>query len=514
MTIREEDPRRFRANVEASWAVMSAIVAQITEPCQIMHLEPHPGVGYDCLSLVTPTERGEPHVRIMMNRNGETTSVGGHFYDATWEKVEEMGPEAVADELVDLAGLAGRGSPDESTHRTRGVARRVLEWIVAHRMDEFYVGPPQWPGAPSSSRHALQGGTDDWSTDPQHRFLILGLAGSVADVMDLAGAPSGRGDEIARLARDIAQCARIAPASADTSDPCHTVLHVAQQLEERARSRGYRQVPEAWVGDLEQARVMILSSNPAISWHEDPAKREAFPLGGFDDPSRVHPDWPVERVVEFQTRRLDQRLPRPYVRLGDGSFLSVAGTYAKNKSKYWPKSFAVAREVLGDAFDAERDLVLTEVVHCKSQGEIGVASASVTCAQRYLERIVRLSAARLIVVAGAKARDRIRELVAQMDSDRLRIEVTPAFGVFPTRGAADDSPTAPWRSEQLGLLRIDGRSVPLVALQQLTMGSNPYRSLGSVLSGDVLGRLSALVRATEPLGFRDRGALLDALSLR
>lgn len=46
---------------------------------------------------------------------------------------------------------------------------------------------------------------------------------------------------------------------------------------------------------------------------------------------------------------------------------------------------------------------MTEVVHCKSRYEIGVATAASTCAQLYLDDILRLSAASLIAVVGKKA---------------------------------------------------------------------------------------------------------------
>jgi len=53
---------------------------------------------------------------------------------------------------------------------------------------------------------------------------------------------------------------------------------------------------------------------------------------------------------------------------------------------------------------------MTEIVHCKSKGEVGVTSAAALCAQRYLERVLALSDARLVVVLGAKARDRLRPI--------------------------------------------------------------------------------------------------------
>lgn len=46
---------------------------------------------------------------------------------------------------------------------------------------------------------------------------------------------------------------------------------------------------------------------------------------------------------------------------------------------------------------------MTEVVHRKSGGEAGVASAARTCAGRYLDKILSLTAAPVVVVVGKQA---------------------------------------------------------------------------------------------------------------
>lgn len=52
--------------------------------------------------------------------------------------------------------------------------------------------------------------------------------------------------------------------------------------------------------------------------------------------------------------------------------------------------------------------MLTEVVHCKSRNEAGVAAAAETCAGRYLTRVLAASGARVVVVLGAVARREVR----------------------------------------------------------------------------------------------------------
>lgn len=304
----------------------------------------------------------------------------------------------------------------------------------------------------------------------------------------------GQLQEAELLAAEISHCARIPKGVSVSGDPCYEILNIREQVKERKRSGGFRQLPEAWVGNLVRARVMILSSNPAISFKEKPAEQEAFPLGGFDDPTVLHPDWPLSRVVEFQTRRFDQGLPVPFVRVEDGAFLARSGKYEKNKSRYWLKSFDLGREIIGSEFDPARDLVLTEVVHCKSQGEKGVAAASTPCARRYLARILRLSAAKLIVVAGAHARNRIMEIAARSAIDGLSVDVAGGFGRFRDSGAVGVNP-----AEHVGILRLGHRSIPIVGLQQLTMGSNQFRTLGSILDTESRQRLSEIVVSESPL---------------
>ena len=50
------------------------------------------------------------------------------------------------------------------------------------------------------------------------------------------------------------------------------------------------------------------------------------------------------------------------------------------------------------------DFALTEVVHCKSLMGSGVLEAREFCSKRYLERVLSVSAAKVLVVCGEKAR--------------------------------------------------------------------------------------------------------------
>ncbi len=68
---------------------------------------------------------------------------------------------------------------------------------------------------------------------------------------------------------------------------------------------------------------------------------------------------------------------------------------------------ARAVELLGPGAEPFRDYAMTEVVHCKSKNEVGVKKAAATCADRYLDRVVALSPAEVVVIVGSHAHDRL-----------------------------------------------------------------------------------------------------------
>ena len=61
-------------------------------------------------------------------------------------------------------------------------------------------------------------------------------------------------------------------------------------------------------------------------------------------------------------------------------------------------------ELLGREAQPGIDYALTEIVHCKSKHETGVREAEDFCANRYLKRVLSLSAAGILVVLGKAAR--------------------------------------------------------------------------------------------------------------
>jgi hypothetical protein len=128
-----------------------------------------------------------------------------------------------------------------------------------------------------------------------------------------------------------------------------------------------RQVPEPWNGDLLNAPLLFVSSNPAINLNED------YPDGNSDT-------WPVERNADFFTHRfgggaetwtLDGRRPR-----------QTDGSFATGDGQFWGQISGRARDILGRPDVRGVDWALTEVVHCKSVAGAGVAAAADYCANR------------------------------------------------------------------------------------------------------------------------------------
>ncbi len=91
--------------------------------------------------------------------------------------------------------------------------------------------------------------------------------------------------------------------------------------------------------------------------------------------------------------------------------LKETGEYSKG----WVKFLAAVRKRTAELLDTNSrdvrpgiDYVITEVVHCKSRNEIGVNSAANTCVNQYLQRVIAISGAAVIVPLGAYAASHIR----------------------------------------------------------------------------------------------------------
>lgn len=171
MKPRDHNPSLFRDNVRKSWAVMAHVVKNISDDALVMHRQPLEGLEYDCLSLATLDRNDRPQFRVTMNRNGVNCDV----LPWIWRRVDEVGAEAVALELIAAAGL--ERSPQARRTETGDICDQVVAWIDAHQHEEFYVGPLNWPG---SCRELLDVPPPD-DPEPSQRMhnpvISLGIGG-------------------------------------------------------------------------------------------------------------------------------------------------------------------------------------------------------------------------------------------------------------------------------------------------------------------------------------------------
>ena len=194
-------------------------------------------------------------------------------------------------------------------------------------------------------------------------------------------------------------------------------------------SIGHR--PEPWAGDLENSKIMFLSSNPSF------------------DPFENYPtfEWPDEKATDFYVRRFTQDDSRGYGAtdgpdIGDFDRTILLDGSRTKQVKTWKVLRSRAAILLGKPIEktlASSDYVMTEVVHCKSRNEIGVADALPVCVSKWFKPILSLSGAKLIVVSGSHAGAAVKKAIVEISNGELSLRDDwgswgggyPATGVWP-----------------------------------------------------------------------------------
>jgi hypothetical protein len=119
---------------------------------------------------------------------------------------------------------------------------------------------------------------------------------------------------------------------------------------------------------------------------------ELYPTAAWPDPDRV--DFFHGRFTPGPVPWIDDHMR---ARRKDGT-LPPRGTM------FWLAARARAREMLGrEEVEPGVDYALTEVVHCKSDKELGVAKALPTCVATWLQPLLQLAAARVVALLGSRA---------------------------------------------------------------------------------------------------------------
>jgi hypothetical protein len=216
--------------------------------------------------------------------------------------------------------------------------------------------------------------------------------------------------------------------------------------ERRERWRREHHLPEPWVGRIDLAPVLFVSSNPNLS-STRPVERPVI-----EEPQPLR-ELASHTLAEHASLRYPFRAPKAtwdndaVIDRYENAFevwMEPSGTRARvpegarraRKTPFWRVVRLLAQELYRDrTVEPGADYALTEVVHCKSKREAGVADALRPCVERYLERVLAAAVADVVIVLGAQARSAF-ELIAPgcstgQTSDLCGKDRTLAFAPHP-----------------------------------------------------------------------------------
>ena len=208
-------------------------------------------------------------------------------------------------------------------------------------------------------------------------------------------------DEASKLALEINSCNEVKKALDDKEHPCHEVVKwQANQWQppilQIENSKMHR--PEAWTGDIVNAPILFLSSNPSFDADEN------YPNWKLDE-------WSIQKVEDFSVKRFTSEIARGFGASDGLSKQEIDRTIDKNgdllkKVTYWNWARNMVAFIHGKEtweVSAHTDYAMTEIVHCKSKKEVGVKQARLKCKDKFLEQILEISNAQLIFISGQHA---------------------------------------------------------------------------------------------------------------
>ncbi len=267
--------------------------------------------------------------------------------------------------------------------------------------------------APPKGHRRSEKATAGWSRSPvgQHRLFaagfsaLLSVTGGVPSPRFAASRPfpvgsgskagevrppaTARGTPVTatqEVFESIAYCKNLAICRCgDRSHPCAKIVDSQHVPDEDF------QLPEPWRGQIDKARVLFLGSNPSIG----------------DDRHALHSS-PQAQVWESQ-----------HLAFGGGSRAYIVDGIRAVKPdgssdrvvRYWSSIRARARELIPAAVPGE-DYAISEIVHCKSKSEEGVAEAAQTCYATHMSAVFSVAAAKVVIVLGKFAKERLLGAVA------------------------------------------------------------------------------------------------------
>lgn len=158
------------------------------------------------------------------------------------------------------------------------------------------------------------------------------------------------------------------------------------------------QLPEPWRGQIDNARILFVGSNPSIG-------DDRYAL-------QSSPEW---QAWESQHLAFGGG-SRPYII--DGIKTTKSNGSPDRVVRYWSSIRARARELIPGAIPG-KDYAISEIVHCKSKAEEGVARAAKTCYDMHMAAVFSVAAAKIIIVLGGFARERLLGTIADLSVPSL-----------------------------------------------------------------------------------------------
>lgn len=188
-------------------------------------------------------------------------------------------------------------------------------------------------------------------------------------------------DEYKETFLTVARCPVVRAVYSGEQTACAAIVRT--QIDGGAKEYAQFQVPEPWVGRIDLAPILFVSSNPSIG-KDDHAR------GGAAD----------QVIWDSHHYAFGDESHTPYIQ--DGIYTVDSSGQRIKPVRYWSWARARARELLPDAVPG-RDYAFTEVVHCKSEREIGVAQAAPACIALHFDRVLAAAAASIVIAVGAFA---------------------------------------------------------------------------------------------------------------
>ena len=219
-----------------------------------------------------------------------------------------------------------------------------------------------------------------------------------------------------QLAKKICACSELNKALSGSGHPCQKVAQTQDAM--IMGNESLRQRPEPWIGNLQEAKVLFVSSNPSISDDENVNVREDFPTFG----------WAEEKAAQFFLNRFDNQIEKPhgtfnYKNRVNFLYRSVDGEYRGKGGKSdkpidtWQGIHLRAVEILGENCNPTENYALTEVVKCKSKAEVGVPEASSKCIDQWMQKVMEIAPTNLVVVIGAPARNNFAHKISGIGTE-------------------------------------------------------------------------------------------------